>query len=472
VLSGALAAALLVAGVADAAAQNAPISSTLRYGTGVVDVPDASVLPHLTLIGTYSGFYVNLDQTVITDDQGRAIGFGDGYSDWRQDGSIALGLFDWVELGATFQNFSEAGTGGTLAGAFGKLRLLKPENTGLGLAVGIRYITEPTFDDIDPNRTYKAPRLGFPDQRFYNGEFSEGHPMEDWNDFTPYIVGNFKFQGMRPDWFPEWDMTLTGGWGQGMFYAGHDLDWYANAHSYGFFGGATAHIQAGDNTLVNLKGEWNGFDANLGAELDWKGVQLGAYVLGANYLERITEYKSPKFAMKVTVGLCMGDDVEGIMCRPRISERESADTVQLPAPPADTVIVEREVAPPIPRGTPSTICLATGRSEQIFISASGDTLVGPNRVSIDDLGGVVFEGNYAAGAGWFTNDEELTLDRERFQKSGGEIGLDCADIMIVGEFNGVNVFADRNADQPYDMVYVPVRPGVWQAYENLRRTRG
>ena len=46
------------------------------------------------------------------------------------------------------------------------------------------------------------------------------------------------------------------------------------------------------------------------------------------------------------------------------------------------------------------------------------------------------------------------------------------DIQKVGEYEGVPLFARRDARTPYQQLYVPVRPGVWQMYENLRATRG
>ena len=45
--------------------------------------------------------------------------------------------------------------------------------------------------------------------------------------------------------------------------------------------------------------------------------------------------------------------------------------------------------------------------------------------------------------------------------------------MASTEFNGVPLFADRGGSTPYQTLYVPVRPGVWQAYQSgLQRTRG
>ena len=146
--------------------------------------------------------------------------------------------------------------------------------------------------------------------------------------------------------------------------------------------------------------------------------------------------------------------------------REVERIVELPAPPPDTVIVTREVAPPVPQGTPTEICIATGENVIVYLTPQGDTLVGPNRVTISSLGpGVAFAGTYAAGRGWFEADEPFEFDGREYVQSGGEVGLDCSEIMQVGTHDGVPLFADAGGSSPYETVYVPVRPGVWQAYQ-------
>ena len=119
------------------------------------------------------------------------------------------------------------------------------------------------------------------------------------------------------------------------------------------------------------------------------------------------------------------------------------------------------------------VCLSTGENVQVRVTAQGDTLVGPSRASIRTLRpGVVFAGTYAAGRDWFTNDQAVTFERIQYNKSGNEVRLDCAQTMRVGEHMGVPLFAMRNEDRPFKTLYVPVSPGVWQAYQNLRGTRG
>lgn len=146
--------------------------------------------------------------------------------------------------------------------------------------------------------------------------------------------------------------------------------------------------------------------------------------------------------------------------------REVERVVELPPPPPDTVVVTREVAPPLPQGTPTEICIATGENVTVYLTPQGDTLVGPNRVAISSLApGVTFAGTYAAGRGWFEADEPFEFEEREYVRSGGEVGLDCTDIMQVGTHDGVPLFADVSASSPYETVYVPVRPGVWQAYQ-------
>lgn len=133
----------------------------------------------------------------------------------------------------------------------------------------------------------------------------------------------------------------------------------------------------------------------------------------------------------------------------------------------DTIVVTREVEPPPPEGRPSTICLANGQNVEIRISPAGDTLVGPQRVVLGDLGPTVgFVGNYAGDESWFVDDDPVTFERRNFAKFGQPASRDCRGMKIVGGFNGVNLFAEVSASSPFDVIYVPVRPGVFQPYES------
>lgn len=154
----------------------------------------------------------------------------------------------------------------------------------------------------------------------------------------------------------------------------------------------------------------------------------------------------------------------------------AGETPRQPEPFArvDTVVVTREVAPPLPQGRAATICLATGQAVEIRVTAAGDTLVGPRRVSLVDLGPAIgFVGRYAGGESWFVNDQAITFERRSFNKFGQAEARDCGDMKIVGDFNGVNLFADATTAAPFGVLYVPVRPGIFQPYRSqVGRVRG
>ncbi|MCG6957421.1 MAG: hypothetical protein LJF04_15635 [Gemmatimonadetes bacterium] len=445
--------------------------STLRYGSGLMDIPVASVLPHMMITGTYSGFFMKLDHTQLTDPAtGNVIGFGPSVNKQYSDASVAMGLFDRVEVGTTLQSFNNKANGGNMWGLFGRLELLNPGSQGLGLAVGARYVTAPDYGN---STDYEPGRLGFPDQRITNTYTG----ASDVNTKTTlYGVMSAHIRGVDGDVLPPYDLTLAVGYGNGMFKDGKDLGFYNYTSSNGWFFGSAIHFQAGENGILTVMGEYNGFDVNVGTQYDIHGIRLGAQYLAANYGKPAggysSEYRRPKFGLLGSVAICPNGD--GLLCKPHLMERPKPDTVVIPPPPPDTVRVTREVERPLPTGTPASVCLATGDDVQVLVTAQGDTLVGPSRASLQSMRpGVVFAGTYAGDADWYTGDEAITFERTSYSKTGNEVRMDCAQIMRVGENMGVPLFATRSAERPFQTLYVPVRPGVWQAYQaGLRRTRG
>jgi len=452
-------------------AQTTTMPSSLRYGSGLLDIPVASVLPHMAITGTYSGFFLAMDRTVDINAAGDIIGYGPGRDrKWYSNASAALGLFDRVEVGTTIQSLNDANRGGNMWGLFGRVQLFRPSNQGLGLAVGAQYVTAPGFDD---GVSYQPGRLGFPDSRFretYTGK-------EDVNtELSLYAVTTAHVRGFDEGFLPKHDLTLSLGYGTGMFQDGDKLPFYKYASTDGWFFGSALHFAVGENSILTFMGEYNGFDANLGAQMDFGGIRIGAHYLAANYMKPAngywSEYRKPKFGLLASLAICPNDG--GLLCKPHMLERPQPQVIQLPAPPPDTVRITREVERALPDGTLAMLCLATGENVEVRVTAQGDTLVGPNRASIRTLRpGVVFAGTYAEGRDWFTGGTDITFERTTFSKSGGEVRLDCPQIMRIGEYMGVPLFAMRDAERPYQTIYVPVRPGVWQAYQaGLRRTRG
>jgi len=446
----------LAVGAGAAQAQTTKMPSTLRYGSGLLDVPVASVIPHLSLVTTFSGFWTSHDTEILTNDLGVQVGERPFDGAFRSDASITLGLFDRLEIGTSLQAFEDEEKGGDVVGAFGRLLILRPEDHGIGVAVGGRFLSTPEFGDgVD-----RAPgRLGGADIRLRDPIAGEDVGTE----VTLYAVASATLRGLDSDALPLHDVTVSAGWGTGMFQGGDRLPWYEFADSEGWFGGIALHIEVGEHRLLNLIGEWNGFDVNVGAQLDLGGLRVGAHVLGVNYSQNLSIYRSTKFGLMGSVALCFH---ELGTCRPELLDRAPPDTLRLPAPPPDTVVVSRTDPSPLGTGRTVELCLASGTAVEVLLTATGDTLVGPDRVPLEGLRpGLVFAGTYAGGLPFYEADEPVRLGGRSYGKSGRLVRVSCGEVIRIGEYAGVPVFAERGSGRPPARLYVPVRPGWWHVYD-------
>ncbi len=440
---------------ASGSAQTTSMPATLRYGSGLLDIPAASVLPHLVVTGTYSGFGVSVPHLPAGDRMSEGAAEREAIDRWFSDGSAAIGLFGRAEVGATLQYFGAADEGGRMFGAFGRLSVLPAAVRLLDVAVGARYVSAPTYGD-GHDQDFQPTRLGYPDARIFDG--SGGSEFR--SAVSPYVVATARLPGFEAG--PDYDVTLTAGWGGGMFSAGRDLDFYGTRSSGGLFAGSAIHLSIGTGRLVNLMVEYNGFDANAGLQVDFGGIRVGAFSLGLES-DGTSVFRTRKFGILGSVAFCGG---EGDLCSPGPDE-PAPDTVVLPAPPPDTVVIERTSPWPLPAGTPATLCLSTGVEVDVVLTAAGDTLVvaGPSRIAVSDLRpGLGFAGAYAGGEEWFTRGDPVTLDERSYERRGEQARLDCGDIVRIGAHEGVPVFAERNAAEPHEVVYVPVAPGLWRSY--------
>ena len=450
-IAGAVAVALHAA---PGSAQTTSMPATLRYGSGLLDIPVGSVLPHLVVTGTYSGFGISVPQLLVVDRRGEVVARGEPFDKWLSDGSVAIGLFGRVELGATVQHIGSADEGGRMLGGFGRLSVLPAAVRFLDVALGMRYVSAPTYGD-GYDYDFQPNRFGYPDARIFNGSGGSG---EFSSTVSPYVVATARLPGFEAG--ADYGVTLSAGWGGGMFSAGRDLDFYGTSSSGGLFAGSTIHLSIGEGRLLNLMAEYNGFDANAGLQVDFGGLRIGAFSLGLGGDGHST-FRTRKFGILGSVTFCAG---EGGLCSPG-SDEAAPDTIVLPAPPPDTVVIERTPAPQHPPGTPATLCLATGVEVDVVLTAAGDTLVGPSRVAISDLRpGVGFAGAYAGGQEWFARGGPVTLGERSYDPSGAAVRLACRDIVRVGTHEGIPVFAELSVAQRYRVVYVPVAPGLWQGY--------
>lgn len=458
-----LAIALGVVGVADTAAQTPTMPSTLRYGSGLIDVPVSSVLPHLHVTGTLSGFYSSIGQRVQIGEEGTVTGYGRGRSEWYMDGSVAVGLADRLEAGVSVQSLGDDASGGDVWGLFGRLELWEPVDQGLGLAVGGRWLTSPSFGD---GGEYAPGRLGFPDERLRDGYAGPARGLG--SELSLYGVATAYLRGFDGGPLPEHDMSFSLGYGGGMFRSGGDLAFYAPGHANGWFAGGALHLGLGSSSLLTLMAEHNGFDVNIGAQLDWDGIRVGAQYLATNHewpaTGHVSEYQEPKLGFVVSLALCPRES--GLRCRPRRMRRIEPDTIYIPPPPPDTIVVETVDTPPEMEEEPTMICLSTGQNVPIRVTAAGDTLVGDAGTSLDEVRpGLELAGSYAGDAFWYQDDRPIQFENSRFGKAEDTFPVDCRQILRVGVYEGVPVFSTVSARRPLSVLFIPVRPGVWQRYE-------
>ena len=453
-LVAATAASLSVATGVGAQAPTMP--STLRYGSGLLDIPVSSVLPHMHITGTLSGFWAGLDRRIEVGPFGDETGFSGPVDRFHTDGSLAIGLLDRFEVGTSLQAFGDASSGGNVWGLFGRVRVWEPVDQGLGLAAGARYLTSPSFGD---GVKYVPGRLGFPDSRLARS-YTGG------TNFTAYGVATAYLRGFDGGPIPENDMTFSVGYGSGMFHAGGKLDLYSAGHANGWFFGTSLNVVTSERSVLSLMAEHNGFDVNVGAQLNWDGVRVGAHWLASNHAPRAgghaSEYQKPKLGLLASVAICPRE--RGLRCRPRMMPRVEPDTIFLPPPPPDTVIVQASA--PVPVGGEAELCLSTGQNVPVRLSATGDTLVGPDYVPMRQLRPALdFAGSYASGAFWYESAEPITFEGNVFGRAPDQFPIDCAQILRVGVHQGVPLFADVAAERPLVVLFVPVRPGGWQRYE-------
>ena len=142
-------------------------------------------------------------------------------------------------------------------------------------------------------------------------------------------------------------------------------------------------------------------------------------------------------------------------------ERPERGVVQLPAPPPDTVVVERPAS-----GGHRGVPVPGDRRER---ARRGDDGRGHAAWTVPGVdpgsaahGGV--RGDVRRGWDWYLDGEPLVFAGARYRASGGEERLDCGELLRVGTGGGVPVFAPVTAESPYAVIWVPVRPGVWRMY--------
>ena len=268
-----------------------PTSPSLRWGSGYLDVPTASILPGSGVRAVFSGFWSSVPSSPEVDGSGAVIGAGPSRDAFHGDLALSLGLLDRIEVGVSLQSFQSEDEGGDLWGAFGTLVLLRPEPGGLGLAVGARLLSRP---ELSGGIEGAPSRLGFNDARLRRSY--EGGIEVDTR-FTPWVAGTLALPGPRSRGLPESDVTLTAGWGGGTFREGDPLTWYSDGASGGWFAGASWGFAIGGATTLGFEAEYSGFDVNVGADVHWGRARIGVHGLGLKHGDRTSVYHTRRLGI-------------------------------------------------------------------------------------------------------------------------------------------------------------------------------
>jgi hypothetical protein len=134
-------------------------------------------------------------------------------------------------------------------------------------------------------------------------------------------------------------------------------------------------------------------------------------------------------------------------------------------PPPPPPPLQPPPPPPVMAATIDVCVVENGVPRNVqaqYTSATGDTMVGGRPFA---QAYPATAPNYAAGASWFIQGDQITLDGRRFVKYGLPRVLGVNDVRRAGEYQGVPVFAEAGMARP-DVVYVAVRPGCeFQPYQ-------
>ena len=145
--------------------------------------------------------------------------------------------------------------------------------------------------------------------------------------------------------------------------------------------------------------------------------------------------------------------------------------VVLPPPPAPT--------PPPPPPAPVTqairVCVVQGGAlqdvEATFNPSTGDTTVTSSGQAFSTAYPATAP-TYAASETWYINNDSISLNDRQYVRYGTTRILTPGTLTSAGTVNGVGVFAETGATSPFDVIYVPVRPGCeFQPYQQRARVR-
>ncbi|HEU0052669.1 MAG TPA: hypothetical protein VFQ39_05810 [Longimicrobium sp.] len=144
-------------------------------------------------------------------------------------------------------------------------------------------------------------------------------------------------------------------------------------------------------------------------------------------------------------------------------------------PPPPPVLPPPPVTPPPPPVTTQDINVCVIQSGSLtnvtaqYNTATGDTTYNGGSFSAAFPAGA----DYAAGATWYINNDEITFNNRTYVKYGLPRVLGVTEVTRSGDYQGVGVFTEAGATGTPEVIYIPVRPGCeFQPYQLKVKTGG
>ncbi len=257
--------------VASAAGAQQSYPQTLYWGSGLIDIPVAWVSP---LSGDFMvGFS---GKTMKGSDVLSSIGVGKGLN---TNVAVATSLLGRAEIGLSVYSDNPEW------GFFGQGLILNEEDfrgkRGVvgwipSLAVGLRNVGPYSKIDRFGLGYNLAPSTNTdPNHRHVADAFHQGFSTAE----TVYgvVTKSFALSELNNAW-PNIGVSISVGYGNGLFQDDGGLGRaYAKYATGGVFGGVKLDVSPGPRSVLSFIAENNAWDYNLGAVLDYRGLQAGVY---------------------------------------------------------------------------------------------------------------------------------------------------------------------------------------------------
>ena len=264
---GAVLVAVLSAAVPAGAQQEYP--PTLYWGTGLIDIPVAWI-PSLS-----GDFFLNYTgKTFEEDPTNTKINYSNTLN---SQFTFAVSGWGRVELGYA------AYSGNPEFGFFGRALLLNEDNSRPGfrrwlpgIAVGIRNVGP--YEHIDRfGIGYQMLPPTADDPNFNHVPDALHEDLDTRNSVYGVMTKGFSLAEIQPNW-ADIDLSFTVGYGGGLFQEEGGIRDYGTHDRGGFFYGIKTDFAPTPNVMISVMGEDNGWDYNLGASVNYRGIRAGAYL--------------------------------------------------------------------------------------------------------------------------------------------------------------------------------------------------